>query len=128
MRLLLDTHTFLWWCADDPSLSQLAREHIAESNNEVYLSAVSAWEIAIKARLGKLPLPDKPDKFVAAMLKRHGFGVLTISMKHVLADHDLPTHHSDPFDRLLIAQAIIEDLSLISNDAKLANYPVTVLW
>lgn len=128
MRLLLDTHTFLWWCANDPNLSPLARKHIADGNNEVFLSAVSAWEIAIKARLGKLALPDKPEAFITAMLKRHGFGVLTISMRHVMADYDLPAYHSDPFDRLLIAQATIEGLNLVSNDIKMAAYAVEILW
>jgi PIN domain nuclease of toxin-antitoxin system len=94
----------------------------------VYLSIVSAWKIAIKARLGKLPLPDKPSRFVAAMLKRHAFSVLHITIRHALADHDLPSHHSDPFECLLIAQAITEDLYLVSDDAKMAPYPIKVLW
>lgn len=128
MRLLLDTHTFLWWCANDPNLSPLARKHIADGSNEVFLSAVSAWEIAIKSRLGKLALPDKPEAFITAMLKRHGFSVLAISMRHVMADYDLPAHHSDPFDRLLIAQATIEGLNLVSNDIKMAAYAVEILW
>jgi len=128
MRLLLDTHTFLWWCANSPRLSQAAANAIADGSNDVYISAVNGWEIAIKARLGKLPLPDKPDVFMTAMLKQHAFGVLPISLSHAVAEHDLQTHHSDPFDRLLISQAHLEGMTLVTNDAQINRYSVATLW
>lgn len=128
MMLLLDTHTFLWWCAADTQLSEVARDAIADGNNHVLVSAVSGWDIAIKARLGKLPLPQAPEVFMAAMLARHRFEVLPVAMAHALAEYDLPTHHSDPFDRLLIAQAKHEGLTLVSNDGQIARYDVARLW
>ena len=128
MRLLLDTHTFLWWCANSPQLSKEAADAIADGNNDVYVSAVNGWEIAIKARLGKLPLPDKPDVFMTSMLKRHAFGVLPISLGHAVGEYDLPTHHSDPFDRLLISQTQLEGMTLVTNDAQINRYGVSTLW
>lgn len=128
MRLLLDTHTFLWWTANDPQLSKGAETAIASAENEVYVSAVNGWEIAIKARLGKLPLPEVPDLFVARMVQRHAFSVLSISLTHTLREYHLPTHHSDPFDRLLVAQAQLEKLTLVTNDALVARYNVSTLW
>ena len=128
MILLLDTHAFLWWCAADTQLSEVARDAIADGNNRVLVSAVSGWEIAIKARLGKLPLPQAPAAFMAAMLTRHRFEVLPVRMAHALAEYDLPAHHNDPFDRLLIAQAKHEGLTLVSNDGQIARYEVARLW
>lgn len=125
---LLDTHTFLWWCANSPQLSQEAADAIADSNNDVYVSAVNGWEIAIKARLGNLSLPDKPDVFMTAMLKRHAFGVLPITLRHAVAEHDLPAHHSDPCDRLFISQAHLEGMTLVTNDTQVARYGVSTLW
>ena len=128
MRLLLDTHTFLWWCANDPKLSAAAVAAIGEASSEVFVSAVSAWEISIKARLGKLPLPEPPDVFIAMMVKQHAFGVLGISLSHAVGEFNLPAHHNDPFDRLLIAQASYEKLTLVTGDAKIAEYNVQTLW
>lgn len=128
MRLLLDTHTFLWWCADDARLSEPARQGIADAENEVYLSAASSWEIAIKTRIGKLDLGEAPETFMLRMLEHHAFGVLPISLRHTLRDYDLPTHHSDPFDRLLVAQAQLDALTLVTDDGKIARYAVTCLW
>ena len=128
MKLLLDTHTFLWWCANDKQLSQQAKSLIGDGSNDVFFSVVSGWEIAIKSRLGKLPLPDKPEKFLASMLEYHHFQVLPVTLSHVVADYDLPAHHSDPFDRLLISQAKLENLALLSNDAQIKKYELTVLW
>ena len=128
MRLLLDTHAFLWWCANDSRLSQAALHAIADADNEVSVSAVNGWEISIKARLGKLPLPDPPRIFMNKMLERHAFGVLPITLTHALAEFDLPTHHNDPFDRLLVAQAQVEGLTLVTDDGKLQMYGVDLLW
>lgn len=128
MRLLLDTHAFLWWCANDQKLSSAALRAIADANNDVFVSAVNGWEISIKTRLGKLPLAAKPDTFMKNMLKRHAFGVLPITLAHAVGEHDLPTHHSDPFDRLLISQAKAEGLTLVTNDAQIQLYGVSTLW
>lgn len=128
MRLLLDTHTFLWWAADDPQLSKTARAAIADAEHEVFISAVNGWEIAIKARLGKLPLPESPDLFVARMVQQHAFGVLPVTLTHVLHEYHLPSLHSDPFDRLLIAQVKLEALTLVTNDGLIKQYDVGVLW
>ena len=128
MRLLLDTHTFLWWTADDPRLSENAKEAIASAANEVFISAVNGWEIAIKTRLGKLPLPEAPDLFMAHMVQRHAFGVLPITLMHAVREYHLPSHHSDPFDRLLVAQAGLEKLVLVTNDALIKPYGVSTLW
>lgn len=128
MKLLLDTHVFLWWCAADPKLSQGAVDAIADGANDVFVSAVNGWEIAIKTRLGKLPLPQPPAAFMTAMLRRHAFDVLSVSLDHALAEFDLPAHHNDPFDRLLVAQARCEEMTLVSNDAVLEHYDVAGLW
>lgn len=128
MRLLLDTHAFLWWCADDPRLTETVLQTVATADSEVFVSAVTGWEIAIKTRLGKLPLGEAPDAFITRMLARHAFGVLPISLRHTLRDYSLPTHHSDPFDRLLVAQAQLEALTLVTNDDKISRYDVPTLW
>lgn len=128
MRLLLDTHTFLWWCANDPRLSQHATAAISVADNEVFVSAVNGWEIAIKSRLGKLPLPEPPKAFMTTMLERHAFGVLAVTLSHALAEFDLPTYHNDPFDRLLVAQALTENLTLVTDDGKIQEYGGQWLW
>lgn len=128
MKLLLDTHTFLWWCADHAQLSKGVRDAVGDASNEVYLSVVSGWEIAIKSRLGRLPLTEPPSVFVPRMVERHALGILTIGLKHVLADHDLPPVHHDPFDRLLVAQALAEEMILVTNDEAIAKYPAATLW
>lgn len=128
MKLLLDTHAFLWWCADDARISRAAAEAIADGANRVYVSAASGWEIAIKARLGKLELPQEPTTFMRAMLARHAFDVLPITLRHALMDHALPAHHNDPFDRLVVAQAMAEDLVLVSDDHQIRRYDARLLW
>lgn len=130
MRLLLDTHAFLWWCADDPRLSREAVAVVADGANEVLVSAVSGWEVAIKARLGKLALPrgQAPEAFFRAMLERHAFGVLPVTLRHAVADYGLPAHHSDPFDRLLVAQARLEALTLVTDDERVRRYDVPTVW
>lgn len=123
MRLLLDTHTLLWWLADDPRLADPARSEIADPANDVLVSAASAWEIAIKAALGKLSLPDDLEEQLAG----NSFSPLPILVRHALAVRDLPDHHRDPFDRLLVAQARIEDLTIVTADACIPRYDVSVL-
>lgn len=129
MRLLLDTQVFLWWATDDHRLSARARRVLGDSASEIYFSVASGWEIAIKARLGRLlTLGEEVGSFVADQLAVNGFEVLPINLNHVLATCSLPDYHKDPFDRLLIAQAACEDLALLSADPKLARYKARVVW
>lgn len=123
-RLLVDTHALLWWLTDDPALSSPAREALADPGNEPLVSTASVWEIAIKRSLGKLTAPDDlPDR-----ITEEGFSWLPISAVHAWRVHVLPTHHRDPFDRLLVAQALIERLPLITTDARFNQYGVEVRW
>jgi PIN domain nuclease of toxin-antitoxin system len=128
VRLLLDTRSFLWWIADSPKLSHDAREAIADARNEPIFSAVSGWEIAIKAGLGKLELSDPPGEFVTEQLSRTGLEVLPIHLRHALGVYGLPDHHQDPFDRLLVAQALAEDLTIVTADPFIVRYPVETVW
>ena len=105
MMLFLDTHTFLWWNLDAPQLSPRCRELIGDGGNDIYLSAASAWEIAIKAQLGILTLPDTPELYVPTRIASNRFHVLPILMEHALRTFALPVHHRDPFDRILVAQS-----------------------
>ena len=128
MRLLLDTHAFLWWVGDDSRLPDSARRLIGAARNEVLFSAVSAWEIVVRAALGKLTLPESPEHFVPNQLRENAFVALPVTVSHTLAVGRLPDLHRDPFDRLLIAQAILEDLTLVTRDEEIAKYPVPVAW
>ena len=128
MRLLLDTHAFLWWIFDDPRLSPTARDLIADPAAEILFSAVSAWEVAIKARTGRLDLPADIAAFVQDQVRRNRFTVLPITLHHALRVHALPDHHRDPFDRLLVAQAQVEAVPLVSRDRQLTLYAVELCW
>src|SRR5262245_55286140 len=128
MKLLLDTCTFLWIAADAPALSAKARELFREPENEVYLSAASTWEIGIKHNLGKLPLPEAPAQFVPAMREYHGIDALAIDEESALHAARLPELHRDPFDRLLVGQAIVHGLTLLTPDPLVAQYSVRVIW
>jgi PIN domain nuclease of toxin-antitoxin system len=127
MKLLLDTQAFLWWISNGPDLSDKAKEAIGEES-EVFFSVVNAWEIVIKASLGKLPLPELPSVLIPKMLKRHNFQVLPVTLQHTLKVYDLPDFHKDPFDRLLIAQALVEDFALVTSDELIKQYAVQTLW
>ena len=122
MRLLLDTHVALWWLADDPRLPLDIREHL-DSDPEVYLSAASVWEIAIKRALGKLSAPDDLPDHIATQ----GFGWLPIGPEHAWHVRDL-RHHGDPFDRLVVAQALSEQIPIVSADARLRASGVETRW
>jgi PIN domain nuclease of toxin-antitoxin system len=122
VRLLLDTHALLWWLADE-GLSLPARDAIADPANLVFVSAASAWEISIKKALGKLTAPDDLEGQVDAS----GFSPLPISLAHGLAAGQLPRHHEDPFDRMLIAQAVAEGLTIITRDKRFEDYGVALL-
>jgi PIN domain nuclease of toxin-antitoxin system len=128
MRALLDTHTFLWWNLDAPQLSANAREFIANGGNEIFLSAASAWEIALKAAKGRLILPEPPDQYVANRMRLHRFSALPIELSHALEVFRLPDIHPDPFDRLLIAQCQLEDMPILSRDAEIGRYRIEVIW
>lgn len=122
--LLVDTHVLLWWRADDPALSEPARALIAHPANDPFVSIASLWEIAIKRAAGKLEVPDDlPD----TTLER-GFTWLPISARHVWGVRALPLHHRDPFDRLLVAQALAEELPVVTADPRFAAYGVDVRW
>ncbi len=127
MRILLDTHTVLWWFGDDEQLSSRAHRSIAKAENEIIVSAVSAWEIAIKNKTGKLEAQALLDRFADA-LSDEGFLVLPISLDHALRAGSLVEHHKDPFDRMLVAQAQAEHLAIVSNDSVFDSYGVRRVW
>lgn len=127
MRVLLDTHVFLWWVMDSPLLSKSARQVIADARNELFLSAASGWEIAIKAQLGRLQLPDTPEDFVAEQLVLNNIQSLPVLMSHALHVYSLPKHHQDPFDRLLVVQSQLEDLPILTADPDIAHYDVEIV-
>jgi len=128
VRALLDTHTFLWWNIDDPQLSPIARDFIVDRRNELYFSAASAWEIAIKAGRGKLVLPEPPEKYVATRLALHRIHALPIQLSHALRVYELPELHRDPFDRLLVVQSQMEDLPILTADENIRRYSVETIW
>ncbi len=128
MRVLLDTHVFLWWNLNDSRLSADARRIIADGGNTLYLSAATAWEIAIKAAKGRLELPEPADRYVSSRLTYYHFTPLPIELSHALEVYNLPPHHNDPFDRLLVAQAMLERVPILSADAALAAYEVETIW
>ena len=123
MNLLLDTHVLLWALADDPDLAAPARRAITDPRRQVFVSAVSAWEITIKKALGKLRAPDD----LADQLDRRRFTALDVTIEHALAVGELADHHTDPFDRLLVAQARVEQLTLVTRDARITQYDVPTL-
>jgi PIN domain nuclease of toxin-antitoxin system len=128
MKIVLDTHAFLWWITDDDRLSSHARSVITNRENELLLSAVTGWEIAIKAKLGRIHLPGRLDSFIAKQLKLNAIYSLPIHMSHALHVYNLPHHHRDPFDRLLIAQALLENLPILTMDPQIAKYKIKVVW
>jgi len=127
-RLLLDTHTFLWWAADASELSDTARKAISDSGNECFLSIASCWEMAIKSSLGKLRLTKPVERFVNDLITENGFRLLAIELRHATKVEALPFHHRDPFDRILLAQAITEKLTIVSADSMFSSYGVKLLW
>lgn len=128
MRVLLDTHAFLWWVWDAPELSARARKCIANPENECLLSLASVWEIAIKSSLGKLKLDRSLDQFIPEQLSANGFNPLGISFRHIVLVNTMPFHHKDPFDRLLIAQAQEERVPIVSADPVFREYGIKRIW
>ena len=127
MKLLLDTHTFIWMDGDPGQLSATAAAALRDPVNEVWLSVVSVWEMAIKADLGKLVLRQPLDRIVQDQLA-NGVQVMPVGLAHVLGVVGLPAAHKDPFDRLLVAQAVAEGMELVTADPIFAHYPVQVFW
>jgi len=128
VRALLDTHAFLWWIDGGDRLSARARRAIADPANTCVLSLASLWEMAIKVSLRKLEVPDPIERFVADQLAANGFQALGIDLRHVSQVAALPFHHRDPFDRLLVAQALAERLAIVSTDPIFSRYGVKRIW
>jgi PIN domain nuclease of toxin-antitoxin system len=128
MKLLLDTCTFLWIVTGDASLSAPARKLFSDPANEVFLSSVSAWEIAVKHSLGKLPLPRPPSVLVPAERQRHQIEPLALDEAAALFSAKLPELHKDPFDRMLVCQAMVGGLTLLTPDSLITQYPVATIW
>ncbi|GAC1659182.1 MAG: type II toxin-antitoxin system VapC family toxin [Candidatus Elarobacter sp.] len=127
MRLLLDTRIWLWWMLDSPRLGDPARRLVLDPDASVYFSAASAWEIAIKHAFGKLALPAAAATYIRARAEGGAFRVVEVRLEHALAAADLPAHHDDPFDRILVAQTIVEGFRLITADRRLAMYDVDLV-
>lgn len=128
MRLLLDTHALIWWLLGDSALSAAARASISDPDNEVMISAASAWEISTKHRIGKLPAAAVLAADVAGAIASQGFAELPITVREAERAGRLPGPHRDPFDRMLIAQALSLELTLVSNEAVFDRYAVRRLW
>jgi PIN domain nuclease of toxin-antitoxin system len=128
MRVLLDTHAFLWWVEDAPTLTKKARTAISNPDNECLLSLASCWEMAIKLSLGKLRLPSAIERFIPEQLAANAIRQLAIDFRHVARVGALPFHHRDPFDRLLAAQALEERCGVVSADPMFQRYGVKRIW
>ena len=128
MQYLLDTHVLIWWITSDNRLSARATSLIRNRRSQIYWSVASSWELAIKHALGRLEFDEPPDDLIPAELSRNHIEILTIQNHHAFLAGKLPSHHKDPFDRMLIAQARIESLGLISNDSKFKLYDADVYW
>ena len=130
MKFLLDTHALLWYTLGAPQLSRKAESLILNAGNDIYVSPASYWEIAIKISIGKLTVEQPLEKFLDTCEQQYGFQLLAISAAHAVAVSELafPKNHRDPFDRLLVAQAIVEQMQIIGSDTALDAYPVTRIW
>jgi PIN domain nuclease of toxin-antitoxin system len=128
MRILLDTHVLLWWLLDEEVISPKARAAIAEDVNEIFVSAATAWEVATKYKIGKLPTAAELIANLERAILDEGFAGLPVSLRHGELAGGLPLHHKDPFDRMLIAQALAESLTRVSNERLFDRYGVTRLW
>ena len=128
MNILLDTCTFLWVVSGSPELSDTARRLYSDPGNEVYLSVASAWEIIVKNKLGKLPLPEPPHEFIKNWRIRHEIDTLPLNESAVLQLSRLPDYHKDPFDRILICQAIAGGMIILTPDPEITRYPVSAEW
>jgi len=128
VRILVDTHAFLWEIWDDPKSSRKAREIMRSDKHELVLSLASIWEIAIKIQIGKMRSAGSSVSYFYDVAKEYGMEILPIRYEHILALERLPLHHKEPFDRLILAQAVAESLPLLSDDSKFPAYPVKLIW
>ncbi|MDQ3635510.1 MAG: type II toxin-antitoxin system VapC family toxin [Acidobacteriota bacterium] len=128
MKLLLDSHTFIWWRDETHKLSSTALTEISNPQNDVFLSVVTAWELQIKISLNKFSIKGGLGNAIKDEQQSNGFQILPVELSHALYLENLPPHHKDPFDRLLISQAIVENMSLISTDSSFGKYKVKLLW
>jgi len=128
MKVLIDTHTFLWWNTGDPLLSVHAKEIIADGRNEVYLSAASVWEIVIKTAKARLILPEAPAQYISKRMSLYRFKSMPIQISHAAHVYELPPHHNDPFDRMLIAQSRLESMPLVTRDEEIQRYDLETIW
>ena len=127
MKCLLDTHAYIWWLGDPARISPAAKKILSDPSNEISVSIASFWELSIKSSLGKITL-SRDVQSLAASLQEDGLKLLSIEPPHCRAVTNLPFHHRDPFDRMLIAQALTEDFVLLSRDREFESYPVRVVW
>ncbi len=128
MKILLDTHAFLWWDSEPEKLAPIVSDMLSDAENSIFFSVVSAWEIQIKKQLGKLSLSISLAEMIEGQQQVNKVSILPVQLHHVLALDELPTHHKDPFDRLLIAQAKIDGLKIVSADSIFSKYDVDVIW
>lgn len=128
MRVLIDTHVLLWWLAEESRLSAPARGVLESGGKEVFFSAASAWEIAIKAALGQIELSLPPRTLLPKVLREQSIRPLDVTLAHALATAELPAHHRDPFDRMLVAQARVEKMAIVTADPAFRRYDVRVIW
>lgn len=128
MKLLLDTHSFLWFVTDDPKLSATARDAIEDPTNQIIVSIGSLWEIAIKTGIRKLEFDEPFERFIPRQLDQNAFRVLGVELRHLLTLSALPHHHRDPFDRMIIAQALTEEVLVVGADREFDKYEVRRLW
>lgn len=128
MKILLDTCAFLWLTTDAPELSEKAKILFQNTENAVYLSSVSVWEIIVKHQLGKLPLPSAADDFIKQQCEMHFIEYLALDEKAVFQLSSLPNHHRDPFDKMLICQVVAHDLTILTADKIITQYPVGTIW
>ena len=128
MKILVDTHALLWMLEGNPKLSKRARQILSSDANELLFSLVSLWEIAVKMQIGKLPGFGSSVAYIRDELAEHNIAVLPIRYEHILAMHGLPMHHTEPFDRLILAQAVVESLPILTHDRMFPAYPVKLVW
>jgi PIN domain nuclease of toxin-antitoxin system len=128
MKYLLDTNVWLWSLDSPELIGDEGRQILERGEEEIYLSAVTSWEISIKMRLGKLDFPGPPAKHVAQFMVKQGLRPLSINHSHAARLYDLPAHHGDPFDRMLIAQALVEDMAILTSDRSFKRYSAPLLW
>ena len=128
MNILLDTCAYLWLTTDAPELSVRAKTVFQDSHNSVYLSSVSIWEIFVKHQIGKLPLPEAAEDFIKRQCKQHFIDYLPLTESAVFQLSRLPYHHRDPFDRMLVCQALAHNLTILTSDSMISQYPVPVMW